>query len=398
MMMLKRITLVSVLALLVFMPAASADAADQVIEQLARFDKNTDRRLDRAELVEYFLVHDKVITELRKKGMGEPALRTEAELRADDALSYQCATCDSVSFESAGDYVRDNLRVTTPRKLKIGWRGLSFRRFATDPADPRQLSPDKRPALFSYKRDSQATDKDQVNWLGGVQLYRHVFDLTAAPVNEHFLTVVPAVEADIDGSKAANETSLEFALPITYEWERLRGAERVLAGLTLTFTPKRLTDRRFDREGWEFTTEASVSSVPFLRAGYSTPLADGPDGAALLFYWKPALRLETGKITDAAGNAKLAVLAQEGTYSRIVPRITASARSERLLTGLSVGLDYFYRFHATDESDYDYGELRFTYDLTSDRSLSFGLVITRGHKPPDFVKTDRILVGFGFLQ
>jgi hypothetical protein len=140
--------------------------------------------------------------------------------------------------------------------------------------------------------------------------------------------------------------------------------------------------------------------VQLLRAGYTTAIGESTSGggAVALLFWKASVRFETGEISDAAGNSRLEVLQSEGQYVRVAPRLTATLRSERVLPGLSVGLDYFHRFRATRNADYSYGELRFIYDLTTDRSLSVGVVVTRGHKPTDFAKTDRVLIGFGFLQ
>lgn len=379
-------------------PAAAQD--DTLVELLTMYDRDVDGRLDRAELTAFFLAHDKAIADLRAKHVDEPALRDEADLRADDALSYRCGSCMTVAIEQAAAFVRDSIRLTTPRRFRLGWKGLSFRRFATDPADPRQLGPDRRPALFSYKRDAHAKVPNQVNWLGGIQLFRLVRNIDQGSVPHHFVVLTPAVEADIDGSKPANETSLDFGVPVTYEWER-GGGRKVVSGFSLTVTPKRLTDRDFEREGWELATELSTSSVPLLRMGYTTAVADdvtGGRGALLLVYWKPSLRIETGEITDAAGNTKLEVLQAEGRYSRVAPRLAATVRSERLLPGFTIGLDYFHRVRATRDADYGYGELRFIYDLNADRSLSVGMILTRGRKPPDFANTDRILIGFGFLQ
>lgn len=380
--------------------ASDAAAQDDSLEQqLGRYDRNVDMRLDREELIAFFLANDKTIADMRAKRIEEARLREEAALRADDALSYKCGDCESVPLDRAAAFVRETIRTTSPRKFRLGWKGLSFRRFATDPADARQLGPDRRPTLFSYKRDTQAKDRDQVNWLGGLQLFRFIRNIDSGDVRHHFLIVTPGIEADIDGSKAANESSLDFAVPVTYEWER--GARNhLVSGVAVTVTPKRLTDRGFDRKGWEVSTEVSATSLRLLRMGYTTAISESSEGrgAALLLSWKPSLRFETGEITDAAGNSRLAVLQAEGTYFRVAPRLTATVRSERVLPGLSVGLDYFHRFRATTSADYSYGELRFVYDLTSDRSLSFGVVVTRGNKPPDFSKTDRILIGIGFLQ
>jgi hypothetical protein len=385
-----------VMVLLVLCTAEMASA--QTEETIRLYDANQDGRYDEVELTALFFDHDPEILQLRASGTPETALKKIARDRAVDVLTLRCDSCTIAPLADVLLFVEERAWALGVTRKRLGWSTLAFRRFVTDTADPRQLSPDKRPFIFSYKRDNAATDKDQVNILGGIQAYKWLVNFGDVNIPRHFVSAAPGVELDIDGSKKPFESSIEFGVPLAYEYAR--EGRLAVSGFIASLTPKYLTDRDFERSGWEIVYEGSLNSLALGRMGYTTWLgrSNGPSSAIFAIYWRPSFRLETREITDAAGNEKLAALAKEGKYTRPTPRLTAVGRFERWLPALTLNFDYFHRMNGPDDLTYGYGETRFTYDLTADRTFSFGLVITRGRKPPDFARTDRVLIGFGFLQ
>lgn len=369
----------------------------QTESEVRAADADQDGRFDHAELLALFLGADAEIKAMRAAGAPSADINALAEDRAEDVLTYRCGDCATVSFSLVLAFIQERTWARGVTRERIGWRTLAIRRFATDGADPRQVLPDKRPFIFSYKRDNEAADKDQVNLLGGIQFYKAVWALD--PATEHFVTATPALEMEIDGGKKSHESSIEIALPLSYEYSRAGRAR--FAGFTTAVTPKFLTDRAFERRGWEVVVEGHIASTLLGNMGYTSWLGREPDtlsSSILSLYWRPSLRVETGRITNAAGNARLEALAEEGHYTRLVPRIVVVARPERWLPALSITADYFHRFDGPEGKSAGYGETRITYDLTAQRAFSIGLVITRGRRPPDFAPVDRILIGVGVLQ
>lgn len=388
----------SVLGMAVFLVLAGAAQAAhaQTPEIIQTYDANGDRLYDRSELVALFLAEDAEIKAARAKKTSEATLTQTADDRAEDVLTRACTTnCTTVTLDSVLGFLDDRAWGLGVTRKRIGWRGLEIRRFVTDPADPKQLQ-SRSPAFFSYKRDNEAVDKDQVNFLGGVQIIKPQWAFGSS----HYLNVAPGVEMNIDGAKKANESSIDIVAPVTYEF--VRTGLPAVAGVAVTATPKRLTDRDFERKGWELTVEGSVTSKAAARMGYTSFLwrkaGQGLSTAVLSVFWRPSVRLETGEITNAAGNAKLLVLMQEGRYTRVTPRLMVNARPERWLPALNLGVDYFHRFNGPGDKSAGYGEMRVIYDLTADRALSIGLVVARGRKPPDFAPISQVLIGFGLLQ
>jgi hypothetical protein len=384
------------LALLIVLAGTVRAASAQTPEIIQAYDANGDLLYDQSELIALFLAEDGDIKAARAQNTPEEKLAAMAEDRAEDALTRACTVnCTTVTLAAVLGFLDDRAWGLGVTRQRIGWTGLEVRRFITDPADFKAL-PARSPAFFSYKRDNEAVDKDQVNVLGGVQIAKP----QRAFGSSHYLTVAPGLEMAIDGSKPANESSIEVVAPTTYEF--VRTGLPAVAGAMLTVTPKYLTDRDFERSGWELTLEGSVTSTAAARMGYVSWLGRQPDGglstALLSVFWRPSVRLETGEITDAAGNPRLLVLMEEGRYTRVTPRLAVTARPERWLPALNFSLDYFHRFNGPEGKSAGYGEVRMIYDLTKDRALSFGVVVARGSKPPDFAPINQVLVGFGLLQ
>ncbi len=260
--------------------AAGMSAAQEGLiqsEVLLRFDGNGDKALDLSEMVEYFLAQDPKLGDLRTAGLTDRKLAETAEDWATDAISRECPAipCPPVPLEGAPiamSAVRNTeLAKNKAAKSRIGWKGLGFKRFVTDPIDPRKGWKTKRPVVFAYLRDGEADTaanerKDQFSFLGGIQLWQKTFEPNV-PVPRRYFTLTPGVEMDIDGSKRAFETSLTAALPLSWEWIS-KGGGGVLDKQTLTVSPKFFTDRAFNREAWEIAADWSFSSVPLGRSGF----------------------------------------------------------------------------------------------------------------------------------
>ena len=180
---------------------------------IERADTNHDNLLDRAELVAYFLVNDPGIAKLKANGASEAKLQAEATTRAINAMTFESDLANPINFDVAVRFVNAFAATQEPAKFRIGWPGFGIRRFVTDTIDPRQPPRDKKAAIFSYRRDSSATDKDQPNFLGGVQLASRTWELDGSKVPQQFLTVAPGIEADIDGGKKRTESSIDIGMP-----------------------------------------------------------------------------------------------------------------------------------------------------------------------------------------
>ena len=109
--------------------------------------------------------------------------------------------------------------------------------------------------------------------------------------------------------------------------------------------------------------------------------------------------VESGKVLDPAGNAKLQAIQQDGAYARVGPRVSATVRPAVVSKRLVLAVDYFHRFGVAGKSvRAAYAESRAMFDVTPDGSVGLGVVYRRGHKPPDFAETNSILIGVGILQ
>lgn len=380
-----------VLMLLLFLATGAYGANSR--EQVAPFDSNSDGVLDKEEIIRLFLTIRGLpdSTESRKLG---------ADFAAD-MLSFRCSACTTVTIDDAVGFLDEKDRkaaleraIAEDKKRRIGWRGLGFGRFVVDTVNPRPTK-FKAPFILSYRHDSEGKDKDQLNVLGGLQLWKGEWDFN----DESTLTLAttPGIDFDVVGSKAAAESTITAGIPVFIRWVF---DSRAVESITLGLKPKFSTDRAFNREVPELNLSFTFTS-PAIGAGVITPNPVIQDNGRLPpwgLFWEPAFEVETGEVRDAAGNEKLTALEPIGSYERVVPRIKVMifpyALSERLrFTG-----EYFYRFDPDENWERPYGEARLDYDLVMDGSLELSVVYRHGRKPPAFEDINDVLVGIGIRQ
>jgi hypothetical protein len=364
--------------------SAGTNGTSTDVDELRRFDTDRNGRLDRSELIQF---------RLRASNSPGVAERAEAEDFANDVLSATCPrNCSSALLLDVIVTLQDEVRraeVAVARKRRIGWRGLGFSREVVDNPNPR-ADKLKAPAVFSYRRDKQnEDDPDQLNLLGAIQLWSTGMDLG----NRFELNFTPGVDADIDGGKEANESSLTFGAPVFVAWV---GPGTDLEMISLALSPKFGTDRRFDREVYEFSATFSFTSEP-LAAGffYPDPVRDAAGKLPpVLFSWTPSLAVEYGKITDAGGNADLEAQAAGGSYLRMAPRARMVIRPTALSENLRLTADGIVRFDSGERAK-AYLESRIAYDLVLDGTVQFTVLHRTGSKPPVFKHLNEFLVGIG---
>ncbi len=357
------------------------------------YDADGSGRLDENELKNLYL------KEIAKSA----AERTEAKAAefAADLITFNSET------ESKG-----SIGVNTARKLTelilqrmhsaseskdwvIGWRGLGFKRFVLDSANPRPGGKFIAPFVFSYRRDSTADKRDQLTVLGAVQLFQLSRDLDPDGIST--VGVTPALELDIDTGKSGNESSLSASLPFYYT---RAFTSRWIESLSLAVSPTFGTDRDFNREVIEGTIALTPTS-PNLQAGYIWPRSGmDQNGQRPLFAvsWLPTFRVESGDVIDAAGNEDLERREMEGPYVRLTPQVDLFLYPWRLSERTTLQYQYFHRFDVANRHDYGYGEARFLYDIVAKGLVQFSVVYRNGRKPPDFGHVNDILIGIGIKQ
>lgn len=363
--------------------ALGGDGASRGIDELRPFDANNDGRLDRSELVRY---------RLRASASPSATERVQAEDFADDVLTATCPRqCVSAPLLDIVVSLQEEVRrteVAATKKRRIGWRGLGFSRDVVDNPNPRSDKL-KAPLIFSYRRDNRNDDPNQLNLLGAIQLASAGTDLG----NRFEVNVTPGVDADIDGAKKANQSSLTFGVPVFLGWVG-RGTE--LDMISLALTPKYGTDRRLDREVYEVSATFSFTSEPLAAGFFSPDPVRNEQGKLppLLFSWTPSAAIEYGKISDAAGNADLEALAARGNYLRLAPRARLVFRPAAISENLRLTADGTLRFESGERAK-GYLESRVSYDLLLDGTLQFTVVHRTGSKPPAFTHLHEFLVGIG---
>lgn len=388
------------LALVLILGLVSLALRADIITDLAAFDDNGDGLYDHGELQRYFLAHDADIAKRRQEGASEEALTKVASERAEDALSFapECDDgCDVISLDTVVQFSQERLRVTTKvTDPKFGWKGLGFERSVTDTPNPRQTKT-AQPAIFSYRRDPNATDRDNVNIFGGARLYKNTWALdTAKATPRNFFTVSTGIDFDLDGTKKPHENTIDFGVPLAYEWVAPGDSTDVFTGHIVTLTPKFGTDRAFDREVYSVDLLWSFTSLRFLRAGYLTRFPRSALRPKATLAWTPTMQFEFGDVSDPAGNTDLE--ARQGTFLRVAPRIDLTFRPIALHERVSLGIKYFYRFDLREDWQRPYGEATLAYDLTPTGSVGFTVVYRRGRKPPDFKENDTTLIGVGIKK
>lgn len=388
------------LALLIILLVAAFGARADLIPELLAFDENADGRFDQEELERYFLAHDADIAKQRKDGASAEKQAELATDRAEDALSFPrgCEDgCDAIPIDAVLSFMEERLRVTMkPTDPTFGWKGLGFERSVTDTPNPRQPKT-TQPAIFSYRRDTKATDRDNLTFLGGVRLYKNTRILDPdAETPRNFLTIAPGVDLDVDGTKKPHENTIEAGVPLSYECVAPRESTSLFTGHTVTLTPKFGTDRAFDREVYAADLSWSFSSLRLLRAGYTRRFPRSALRPRATLMWTPTLTLESGSVRDAAGNEDLEK--RKGTFLRLAPRIDLTFRPLAINSRVSVGLKYFHRFDLREDWDRPYGEASLNYDITPTGSVAFTVTHRRGRKPPDFKETDATLIGIGITK
>jgi hypothetical protein len=371
-----------------------------VITDLAAFDENGDGLFDQAELQRYFLAHDPDIEKQRKDGASEATLAQAALDRADDALTFlPCGgqACVAITLDTVLEFAQEHLRVSVKATdPKFGWKGLGFERSVTDTPNPRQTKT-AQPAIFSYRRDENATDRDSVNIFGGARLYKNTWAIDAkASTPRNFFTLSTGIDFDLDGTKKAHENTIDVGVPLAYEWVAPGDSNGLFTGHVLTLTPKFGTDRAFDREIYGVDLLWSFTSLRFLRAGYLTRFPRTALRPRATIAWTPTVQLEFGDVADPAGNTDLE--ARKGTFLRVAPRVDITFRPIALHERVSLGIKYFHRFDLREDWQRPYGEATLGYDLTPTGSVAFTVAFRRGRKPPDFKDIDTTLIGIGIKK
>jgi hypothetical protein len=373
-----------VLVLLIAAPLAVATPASDTFHDLVAFDANHDGRVNGAELKAYYLAHG--------------ATTADAAKHVTDVLtgSKGCDLgCADVSLAIAARLIdKFTLKEKKPTDKPIGWQGLKLKRSVTDTADPRQAKSDF-PAIFAYKHDKEASDRDQFTFLGAVELYRYTESFGNKATLPNSFVTTPGINLDVDGSKKKNENTIDFALPLSWSW--VRADTSLFESLSLGVAPKFTTDRGFGRRVYDLTTTFAFASQPLGRAGFRTRFPSTPEVAPrLAVYWAPMILLETGNVADADGNAKLEAL--KGSYVRAVAGVQATFQPMFIDSRLSLGIRYFHRYAFKHSINSDYGEATAMYDLTPTGTLALTATYRRGRKPPAFEKNDTFLFGIGVKQ
>lgn len=247
------------------------------------------------------------------------------------------------------------------------------------------------------RRDENATDRDSINIFGGARLYKNTWAINAKKsVPRNLLTISTGIDFDLDGTKKPHENTIDFGVPLAYEWVAPRGSTGFFTGHVLTLTPKFGTDRAFDREVYNLDLLWSFTSERLLRAGYLTRFPRAALRPRATIAWVPTVQVELGNVADPAGNADLD--ARKGTFLRVAPRIDLTFRPIAIHERLSLALRYFYRIDLREDWQRPYGEATLAYDLTPTGFVAFTVAHRRGRKPPDFKDTKTTVIGIGIKK
>jgi hypothetical protein len=370
--------------LFVAAPLAIAQPAPDTFHDLVAFDANHDGRVNDPELTAYFLAHGATAADAAKHVVDVLTGAAGCDLGcADVSLAVAVRLIDNIT-----------LKEKKPSDKPVGWQGLKLKRSVTDAPDPRQAKSDF-PAIFAYKHDKETTDRDQFTFLGAVEFYRYTRSFGDPTTLPNSFAVTPGINLDVDGSKKKNENTIDFALPLAWSW--VRKDTSFFESLSLAVAPKFTTDRGFNRRVYDVTTTFGFASQPFARAGFRTRFPSGPSVAPrVVVYWAPAMLLETGRVADAAGNAKLEAL--KGSYVRAVASIQATLQPVFIDPRLSLGIRYFHRYTLEHSENSDYGEATAMFDLTPTGTVALTATYRRGRKPPAFEMNDTFLFGIGVKQ
>lgn len=211
--------------------------------------------------------------------------------------------------------------------------------------------------------------------------------------------VLPTIGFDLSTSKPANESSISIGAPI--RWFKSNQAppdQRLIDDWSWVVEPKYNTDRDFRRDAYELNFGATLSSKRLWRAGQNIEFGGDASkpGDEWQFHWKPSLSMETGSVTDAGGNAKLALVEADGEYVRMAPNVAVKLRLPFSNARFSLAGSYTQRFDLTESWSRGLGTLSVLYDLSSNVALT--LTRRKGRKPPDFAETDDVLLGIGVQQ
>ena len=368
----------SVVAALIFAALIPAEALADTFHALVRFDANADGELDESELTSYF----------EEKG------NKDAEDRAGDLLTRFCDDCVTIPISKAAEVLaRGNEESVEPKRHVGACRFLSIKRTVADEVDPRAAE-GEFPSVFSYKRDTQAEDRDQINVLGAVEAFDCARDGGDPKILNITYGAAMGVDFDVDGSVEANENTIEASLPLF--WQRVSiDPDAFVTQLKLTVTPKFNTDRDFDREVVEGSAALTFQSRRLLRLGLKSHLRSG-DKAIFSVWWQPVVQFEVGDIGDPAGNEDLAE--QDGQYSRLALRGDLILWPVMLSDRVAIKLKSTNRFNADESGSRSYTEATLAYDLTASGSVALTAVYRHGRKPPDFSVKDQWLIGIGIQR
>jgi len=357
-------------------------------------DKNHDGWLERDELADYFLNHDKELLELREFGLGNVKLQEKANDFADDALSQKAQNATKINLDDAVFYVeRRASLVAKDTEMKKWWPGFGLSRTLIDEADPRKTQMDDRPFVLSFSHDSKRqNEKDLFAILGTVKLFDYNKDWRGGEFQ-----IKPGVDLDVDTSKEAKDSSVDFGVSFAHYWFN-NDPDAILSSHVLSLTPKYETDRDFARKVYEVSLSWSFASPKILRSGYNTWIGGrqkSPDDAWFRIYWKPELGLEAGGVQDAAGNEELQKIKNDGPYVRFLAGGKITVAPLFISRRLSTTFSYKNRWDLGEGWNKYYWTAEVDYNIT--KTVQFTVLYRKGARPSSFTDTDTVLVGIGLL-
>lgn len=286
-----------------------------------------------------------------------------------------------------------NYNAATPQEEKdrklLGDRWTVSRNLtdSTNPATPKKA---KVPAVMTVVED-RVKDKTTAT-VYGTLAYNAYFDPVAWTRWDLSLAV------DSSTADPVSKSSVTLAAPLTKSFANPEG---IVEGVDLSISPQFQTDRAFDRRAYQLIASASFLSTRLGRMGQFTcmPVIDCSSGEnAIRFMWTPKLGYETGRVDDAGRNANLAIIKQQGTYSRLVPSVAVDVYPEALSDNLSFQLAYRHRYDLKEGWDRGYGEVSMLYAMNKDKTLFLVGTYRKGRKDLTFDPIDSVLLGFGYLQ
>ncbi len=285
---------------------------------------------------------------------------------------------------------RPTSRVVSPRVAFSASRRLG------DSVDPRGGTDVKpRPVVVAYRED-RVSRESGVQVLGTLSAnFLPWYEAERAIGGSSALVITPSVGIAFDVDTAAKTRGKNKSdITIGPSLSLLAKGNHDLASWTdhyLTLSPIYQTDADFGRDAVNLTATYTVASTKLGRASLNNVFCERCAIGPWIWYWRPSLQLIAGEVNDASGSETLAVLAQQGSYVRIVPALSFRLFPEN--SAWSLGFDW--QGLRDDEGRHrSYRELSYQYDLRT--NVAFTAIYRKGTKPSSFQYVDAVLLGLGF--